>query len=777
MQQQNTGKFNTILYSPTFVFLARILRFVYIIIATAILYIIPTSLVTAFFEKFVYFFYPATVLGLHNIPTTKGALLAANHMSLIDGLLLRFILKKDIYFLVSEATFTNWFLRPWLRHFKTIPLFTSRGISQTLKSLRKAGKLVQNGELVCVFPEGHISRTGALLPFRKGLKTILKNSDAQIIPIFMDQVWGSIFSYYGGRFVTKIPPKLIRPLTIVIGEPLNSAISPAKLRLAIQGLEPIAWEQRKKSSEFLHHYFIKKMRSFPHRRSFSDKAEDSISRIGFLIRTLAVTKTMRRFWRDQKTVGIMLPTCSAAAYLNIASSIMGRTSVNLNFTAGRSALASAIRQANLKTVITARALEAKLGKVLPSTVKVFYMEDIAKDISFSEKISAVYLALFGSIKDIEKSCGSYPLNSVDDPLTIIFSSGSTGEPKGAVLSHFNILSNIQQVDQYLKLDANDFILEILPVFHSFGFLAMWKVLTMGIPTAFISNPLDAVNVGDTCEKLGVTFFFATPTFLQLYLRKCKPEQFGTVKTVITGAEKLPLRTVEAFYQKFGIWPVEGYGTTECSPVLSINIENYRAKGIFQLGSEQGSVGILLPGMAAKIVDPETDKELGFRKPGLLMVKGPNVMGGYLNNPYLNKKVLVDGWYNTGDIATLSELGFLTITDRLSRFSKIAGEMIPHGVIEDALHKVSGIDDRIFAVTGVPDERKGEVIVVLHTWPESKVTSLPAKLAETGLPNLFIPKKDFFLRVEELPLLGSGKINLKRLKEIAQEYFCGGKKFR
>ena len=230
------------------------------------------------------------------------------------------------------------------------------------------------------------------------------------------------------------------------------------------------------------------------------------------------------------------------------------------------------------------------------------------------------------------------------------------------------------------------------------------------------------------------------------LRRCTPEQFSNLRVVLTGAEKLPLRLVQAFQDKFGIVPVEGYGVTECAPVVSSNCPDFRASGSYQVASRRGTVGQPFPGVSVRIVDPDTWAILPPGQAGMLLVKGPNVMSGYLGREDLTSKAMKDGWYITGDIATLDEDGFLTITDRLSRFSKIGGEMVPHGKVEEALQQAAGADMQVFAVTGLPDEKKGERLAVLYTIDEADLPAVLEKLAAGGLPNLFIPAKNQFVKI-------------------------------
>ena len=276
---------------------------------------------------------------------------------------------------------------------------------------------------------------------------------------------------------------------------------------------------------------------------------------------------------------------------------------------------------------------------------------------------------------------------------MIFSSGSTGEPKGVMLSHYNIGSNIEQMDQVFDLNRHDRFLGILPFFHSFGFTGtLWLPATLGVGVVFHPNPLDAKTIGPLVKHHAVTYLLATPTFLQIYLRGCAPADFGSLRLVMTAAEKLPDRLATAFEEHFGIRPMEGYGCTECSPTVAVNAPDFRAAGFHQVGVKRGTIGHPLPGVCVRVVDAENPwngNPLPLGQAGLLLVRGPNVMRGYLGKPEKTAEVLRDGWYCTGDVAALDEDGFLQITDRLNRFSKIGGEMVPHIKIEEKLHELAG----------------------------------------------------------------------------------------
>jgi acyl-[acyl-carrier-protein]-phospholipid O-acyltransferase/long-chain-fatty-acid--[acyl-carrier-protein] ligase len=352
-------------------------------------------------------------------------------------------------------------------------------------------------------------------------------------------------------------------------------------------------------------------------------------------------------------------------------------------------------------------------------------------------------------------------------VTILYTSGTTGEPKGVMLTHFNIVSNVEQLDQTFTLDKHDRILGILPFFHSFGFtVTICLPACRGVGAVYYPNPLDAQAIGTMVREHAVTFMVATPTFLQTYTRRCQPEDFGSLEYVIVGAEKLSERIAQAFEDRFGIKPLEGYGCTECAPVVAVNTKDFRAPGFRQVGGKRGKIGHPLPGVSVRIVHPDTFEPLPVGTAGLMLVRGPNVMKGYLGKPEKTAEVLRDGWYVTGDIAALDEDGFITITDRLTRFSKIGGEMVPHVKVEEKLHELAGATEQCFVVTAVPDGRKGERLVVLHTLEEEKLRPVLDALPSSGLPNLWIPRANQFFRVEKLPYLGSGKLDLRGVKESA-----------
>jgi acyl-[acyl-carrier-protein]-phospholipid O-acyltransferase/long-chain-fatty-acid--[acyl-carrier-protein] ligase len=396
------------------------------------------------------------------------------------------------------------------------------------------------------------------------------------------------------------------------------------------------------------------------------------------------------------------------------------------------------------------------------------LEQIVESPGVFEKLAALAITFCLPYRILKHVLGAKK-RTLDDLATIIFSSGSTGDPKGVMLTHYNIASNIRQVSQVFMLDRGDKVMGILPFFHSFGFTAtLWLPALNGIGVVFHPNPLDAKAISELVGRYHVTFLIATPTFLQAYIRRCSPEHFGSLEYVMVGAEKLPERVALAFEDTFGLRPLEGYGCTECSPVVTVSGRDFRAPGFRQVGARRGRIGHPLPGVTVKIVDIESGQPLIPGQSGMLLVKGPNVMKGYLGRPEKTDEVFKNGWYITGDVATMEEDGFLTITDRLTRFSKIGGEMVPHVKIEDKLHELAGVTEQVFAVSAVPDEKKGERIVVLHTLPDAKLAPVLEKLAQCDLPPLWKPRANQFFQIEALPYLGTGKIDLRGVKARAAD---------
>ncbi|MFO0774248.1 MAG: acyl-[ACP]--phospholipid O-acyltransferase [Nitrospiraceae bacterium] len=729
--------------------------------------LLPESFLRALLVLVTKTLYRVRVLHPERVPATGGALLIPNHVSFIDAVLLITCIERPVRFLVDTQYFEIPWLRPFMRLAQAIPIAASASPRVLLRALRDAGEALDRGELVCIFPEGQITRTGGLLPFRRGFARIVKNRTTPIVPIHLDRIWGSIFSFVGGRFLTKWPQRIPYPITISFGEPMPPTASVGEIRSAIQDLGEAAWRLRKPQRRPLHRLAVRSLRRHPLRFAMADPTRPHLRSYQALAGTVALAKALESDWQDQRTVGLLLPPSVPGALTNLAATLSGRTTIHLNYTAGRAGLEQAVALAGLRTVVTSRQFVEKAKLDLPTTVTPIWLEDVSARITGMQRLTALCWGLFAPISWLERYCGAMHAPTMDDIVTIIFSSGSTGAPKGVMLSHFNIDSNIEGALQLFHVDAGDRLLGILPFFHSFGYmLPFWLAIIHGLPVVYLPSPLDTTAVGEAMLKYRLTICIATPTFVQLYLRRCTPEQFGSLRVMLTGAEKLTERLAQTFQDRFGVRPLEGYGATECAPVISVGCPDFRAAGFFQPASRRGSVGQPLPGIAVRIVDPETFAPLPTGTAGMLLVKGSNVMTGYVGRPDLTAAAMRDGWYITGDIAYIDEDGFLFITDRLSRFSKIGGEMVPHGRIETALHEAAGADGQVLAVTGVPNDRKGEQLAVLHILDERLIPDILEKAAATGLSNLFLPRRDAWIKVEKLPLLGSGKLDLRELKRLA-----------
>ncbi|MFO0922708.1 MAG: AMP-binding protein [Pirellulales bacterium] len=506
----------------------------------------------------------------------------------------------------------------------------------------------------------------------------------------------------------------------------------------------------------------------------ADSTGVKLSGNDLLIRSLVLGNILAKhvLKADEKYVGVLLPPSVPAAVANFALSFQKRVAVNLNYTVSSATLNQCIEMADIKHVLTSRKVLDKLDVKLDA--EVVYLEDFRDKASLLDKVSGF---VWGKLAPIPMLLSHLGLKSVDskEPVTIIFTSGSTGIPKGVVLSYGNVASNVHAIRDAIGLSERDVILGILPFFHSFGYtVTLWTAMALPPTGVFHYSPLDAKQIGKLSEQYKATVLLATPTFLRNYMRRVTPDQFKTLEVVVVGAEKMPISVADEFEKTFGIRPLEGYGTTELSPLVSVNLPPKRSTATDPgKGLREGSVGRPVPGVQARIVDLDDRHVLGVNESGMLEIKGPNVMQGYLHQEELTRKVIRDGWYETGDIAMIDEDGYIHITGRQSRFSKIGGEMVPHIQLEEAIHKILGIgeDGKVPAVvTAVPDPKKGERLIVLHTGLGMSASELLKKLSGEGLPNLFLPGEDSFLQVDEIPVLGTGKLDLKGMQTVALAHF-------
>jgi acyl-[acyl-carrier-protein]-phospholipid O-acyltransferase/long-chain-fatty-acid--[acyl-carrier-protein] ligase len=759
--------------------------------------------------------YKIRIVGRDHIPAKGGALFVCNHLSFADALLLIASTDRPIRFLMLKEIYESRWINPFARILGAIPVSSGQRPRDLLHSLQAASDAIRNGEVVCIFAEGQITRLGQLLPFQRGFERIMKDVEAPIIPVALDGVLGSPTSFEHGRMVRRFPERLPHPVTVSFGAPLPANAAPVEVREAVQALIADAWQFRRARMEPMPRNFVRAARRHPRRFAMTDATSGKVSFGTALMKTIFLSRRLKKVWRGQEMVGLFLPPGVPGALVNHAAFLCGKVPVNLNYTLSETTITACAKQCEIKTVITSRKFLEKIKLTPPG--ELIYLEDIVGGTSstspqnqgvmefrppnYFEKLATFLLATFAPFNLLKKVAGQKKEVALDDLATVIFSSGSTGEPKGVMLSHYNILSNLEQFGHILNFTHRDRLLGILPFFHSFGFtVTLCLPAEIGGGVVFHPNPLDARAIGALVRENAVTILLATPTFLQLYLRGVPSEDFGSLQLVITGAEKLSERLADAFEQHFGIRPLEGYGTTECAPAVAVNIMDFRAAGFHQVGGKRGKIGRVLPGMMARLADPENpwgENRIPVGEPGMLLVRGPNVMRGYLGLPEKTADVLrpwvaatpssqnetcagaarsplgdaasLPLWYCTGDVATLDEDGFLQITGRLSRFSKIGGEMVPHLKIEEKLQELAVVAETMFVVTGVSDEKKGERLVVLHRLAETELAAVFEKLTTCDLPNLWKPKGDAFHRVEQFPLLGTGKLDLRGVKQLAQNF--------
>jgi acyl-[acyl-carrier-protein]-phospholipid O-acyltransferase/long-chain-fatty-acid--[acyl-carrier-protein] ligase len=478
-----------------------------------------------------------------------------------------------------------------------------------------------------------------------------------------------------------------------------------------------------------------------------------------LVGSLLLARDIRRRAPDDTAIGLLLPASVGGALANIAATFAGKVPVNLNFTAGRDAMSAAIERCNISTILTSHTFLKKAG--LPQMPGMIFLEDLLKNTSGISKAAMLAAARLLPVPLVERLFTSRP--GPDALAAIIFSSGSTGVPKGVTLTHHNLLANIDAATELFRLTPDDVVLGVLPFFHSFGFtVTLWLPLVVGFGAAYHPNPIDAKTIGELAARYRATLLISTPTFCSSYVRKCLPEQFAHLRLAIVGAERLREPIATAFKEKFGVDLLEGYGCTEMAPVVAVNVPDGG-----DASERRGSVGRPLPGISAMVVDPETGEGPLIGKEGLLLVNGPNRMVGYLGEPELTRQAFRDGWYVTGDIATIDAAGFIRITDRLSRFSKIAGEMVPHMKVEEELQRLLR-DPHMCVVTAVPDPVKGERLVALYTDPDLPAQEVWEKLSRSELPKLWVPKREDLRFVESIPTLGTGKVDLRAVRQLAAE---------
>ncbi len=712
-------------------------------------------------------FYRLKVVGRENIPEQGGALLVCNHVSRLDGPLLLLACPRAVRIIADVDFFKGRILKWMAKVYNVINLHAAMGPKEIVRALKTAREAAENGELVCIFPEGELTKTGQLGEFQRGMMRIIEGSTIPVIPVNLGGLWGSIFSYSEGKLFWKRPTTWPYPVTVRFGKPLTGPESVYEIRQAVEHLGVETVENQPLKQLVPPRRFLRRCRRNLSRVKIADSSGAELTGGKLLAGSLVMKRLLHRhvFSPGEQMVGVLLPPTVAGAVINAAIALSRKVAVNLNYTLSEKDINHCIRAAGIKHIITSRKFMERLSFKLEA--EPIYAEDLKEKVTKTDQAVAAAQAYGMPTFLLERLHGLTKIRP-DDVLGIIFTSGSTGEPKGVMLSQNNVMSNIESTDALFHWKSTDSIMGIMPFFHSFGFtLSLWMTLTTEIRAVFHFNPIDARTVGKLCEAHKVSILMGTPTFLRAYLKRCTPEQMAHLELAVVGAEKLPRELADEFQKKFGVLPTEGYGATELSPLAAANVPKSRTGADKEDGLKFGTVGRAIPGTSVRVVDPDTGEELGPSAPGILQFSGPNVMLGYLNQPQKTAEVIKDGWYHTGDIGTIDEAGFITLTGRLNRFSKIGGEMVPHVKIEEQLREIVKGDfpedenlEAALAVTSVPDEKKGEKLVVLHKPLPRSVDEILKKFDEQNLPNLWRPA-GLFRASGVRPHPGDGQAGFKR----------------
>jgi acyl-[acyl-carrier-protein]-phospholipid O-acyltransferase / long-chain-fatty-acid--[acyl-carrier-protein] ligase len=709
--------------------------------------------------------YRVTSFGQEHLPS-GGFLLLPNHISFVDALVLQLACPRRIRYIVDESFYKNRVLHPILRLADCIPIAPRRA----KEAVRMAAEQIRAGDVVCLFPEGQLTRSGTLLRLQRGYELIARQAQAPVVPVWMDQLWGSIFSFQGGRFFKKWPRAIPYRVTVAFGKPLDAdAADMATVREELLKLGEFCFSRRPSLNRHLAEACVRGLKRAITRTHVVDGIDQSkLSRAKILGAAAALSRHLRTRFPDER-IAIVLPAGKGAVIANLAVTLAGKVPVDLNFTSDRAAIEFSCRRANLRVAISATQFMTRLND-FPWPENVLKLDELMPQIK-----TQIFLWLTMSILFPARVLVRFlqiPKEGGQAEAVLLFTSGSSGEPKGVILSHRNILGNVSQFSVLLDAGKDDAILASLPFFHSFGStVTLWYPLVEGVRIVTYPNPLEAAKNAALIERYKLTLLLATPTFLRAYLRKAEPHQLRSLRFVITGAEKLPLDLAKSFEERFAQRVLEGYGLTETAPVVSVNLPEPKPTKPgeeVQPSSRLGSVGKMAPGIAAEIREPESDGKLSLHETGMLWLRGPNIFEGYLHDPERTAEVLRDGWFKTGDIGRFDEDGFLYIEGRLSRFSKIGGEMVPHEALEQKIITALGLDgqsERVIAIAGVTDAVKGEAVVLLSA-VDVNLAQLRSKLNEAGVPNLWIPKR--VCRVESIPVLASGKLDLGKCKEVAQQ---------
>lgn len=743
------------------------------ILLTAVIFILPQTLGRTFMARLIGRKYRLKVVGFENLPEEGiGTLLLGNHISWIDWAIIQMAVPKPVHFVMDRGIYQRWYLKWFFDLYKVIPI--SPG--QSKQALLTVTELLKSGETVCLFPEGRISHLGQLGEFKKGFERACADAEGVIIPFYLRGLWGSSFSRSNKKLNRMRKNGIKRDIVVAFGQSMDIHSDAAQVKQKVFEMSVAGWNEYAETLNVLPKTWIETAKSKPGKWAIADSNGQTLSHMKTLIGCLLIKSQIQHL--PGKNMGLLVPTSSAGIMTNIAAMMAGKTVVNINYTSSINAIVAAKENAHIQSIVTSKKFIAKLEQrgvdctSILQDCQVFYLEDMTAKISIQRKWLTTLAAFCLPASWLYRVFCKVQM--IDDTAAILFSSGSEGTPKGVMLSHKNIMANLRQVSDVLNVRDNDKIMATLPLFHAFGLTVTGMLPLMeGIPVICHPDPTDGLNIAKAVTRFEATLMCATSTFLRMYQRnrRIKPMMFNSLRAVVSGAEKLDPTVKETFQQKFLVPVLEGYGTTETTPVASVNLPGHliREQAYIQEAAKDGTVGLALPGTTFRIVDPVTYESLPAGEDGLILIGGAQIMKGYLNDAEKTDSVItyLDGmrWYKTGDKGHVDEDGYLTIVDRYSRFAKLAGEMVSLGEVEQKAKQLLNDPDFSLMAVNLPDAKKGEQIVLLID-SDVEPEDVKKMLTQNGMPPLMLPSKIF--KVDALPVLGSGKADFSGAKQLALE---------